>query len=193
MSQDNEKAISRRGFVLGAGAAAVGAGLAVQTALPWGREESAAGSEWMQVKAGSLDALREAYAAELERFATTLRPRFEAGELRAAADEDGGCAWYENPQGKTEALASVHFGLEVETDTGHPSSASVFDGDSAMAYLILAASPHAASEEGAGSYHPCYTATGAVAWDVIALARARGWYVPTADESPDPLDDARAA
>jgi hypothetical protein len=63
-----------------------------------------------------------------------------------------------------------------------------FDGDAARAYLVLAASPHAEATRNT-QLHPGHHAQEAAAWDVIAIARARGWYTPTEDECADPLED----
>jgi hypothetical protein len=141
-----------------------------------------------------LPSLREAYRAELERFAETLRPRFESGELRAEREGDyrripgttgwsSDCFTHDSPRWEIERLAEDYFGV---TFTERPmSDGGGFDGDSARAHLVLAASPHAGFT-GEGAEHPCDHARESVAWDVIALARDRGWYVPTPDEFEDP-------
>ncbi len=53
---------------------------------------------------------------------------------------------------------------------------------------MLALSPHSPHVDTA-AVHPAFMAADAAAWDVIALARARGWYAPVADESQDPAQE----
>jgi hypothetical protein len=115
---------------------------------------------------------RAAYFSDLEQLAETLRPEFEAGRLYTwRGSEDDTPAAYE-----LERLCAAHFG---------------FEGDEARAHLILAASPHAAAT---GEWmRPCNHAKEAVAWDVIEIARERGWYTPPKDEAADPLHAAEAA
>lgn len=175
---------TRRGFLaaLGVGAAAlavpVGA-MAASTSGPAG-----------------LEALRGWYRREIEKLAEELRPRFEAGELRAYRDSDfddeDGPAWRDSddqPKHLIEAACGRHFGLgkfvEGEFTLGHP---RFFEGDEAAAYLVLALSPHAPFMDTA-PIHPGLVARDAAAWDVIAVARARGYYVPAADEQKDPAQE----
>ncbi len=179
----NLKPISRRGFLASAGtvaavaalpAAAAGPALNVGRTAPWAD------------RGALLDALRRAYFAELEAFATPLRPAFEAGELRASSSPtDDRIPAHEAPQGKLEALAAARFGLETTewTDEG---GNGWENGDDATAHAILAVSPHGESLDTSGDAHPALYAQEAVAWDVIALARSRGWYVPDRDEAEDP-------
>jgi len=74
-----------------------------------------------------------------------------------------------------------YFGLRVtqrEMDDGWVST----DGDDATAHMILAVSPSADDTWSADWTSPCYWAVEAVLWDVIFLARERGWYTPPPDE-----------
>jgi hypothetical protein len=143
-----------------------------------------AGWSWADFRTGLIPSLQAAYLAELERFAETLRPRFESGELRAFRDGDENAAGT-SPQWEVERLCAVHFGLQV-TKSENASGWEQYDGDAATAHAILAASPHAEYTADVVYYHPADHATSSAAWDVIALARARGWYVPTPDECEDP-------
>jgi hypothetical protein len=166
--------VTRRSFI--AAGAVAGAGT---LALPGAALAGSTPADWRSHLAG----LRTAYLAELERFAEELRPRFEAGELRAGREGDND--WDDppknpkpTPQDKVDALVAKRFGLEViEGDS--------LDGDATAAWLILAASPHADPLEDEWQ-HPCYHAMVAAGWDLIALARERGWYTPTRDEHEDP-------
>jgi hypothetical protein len=181
--------VSRRGFLAAGGALAVGA--AVFPSLP----EAGPLARWTDASGIHLTALRAAYVAEVARFAETLRPRFESGDLRAFRDGDDEEVFRDHKNGipdsphwKVEKLCAAHFGLEVAR-TKCPDGGETFDGDAARAHYILAASPHTESTEDEGFFHSCYHATTAAAWDVIALARDLGWYVPTADETEDPMLD----
>ena len=196
---------SRRGFL---GVAAVGAAatlIPMQTALPCGREEAVGATGWAEAK-GMLEPFRAAYLAELERFALTLEPRFRSGELRATrSPEDdqkripGTTGWGaecftsgRSPQDEVGDLCAAHFRVEVTTTVDpEDEGRSWFEGDEATAHLILAVSPHGPFIDD-GYDHVAYQARDAIAWDVIALARARGWYVPTETEFGDPIDDTAA-
>jgi hypothetical protein len=174
---ENKSSVTRRGFLAGCGVVAIAAGLPTP---------AMAAPTWASAKSLS-EALRAAYLAEVERLAMALRSRFESGELRGfrSGDDDGGGA---SPHWEVERLAAAWFGLEVARDEDGDSGSVTIDADARAAHLILAASPHAESTDcaGGGWNHVCYHAHSAAAWDVIALARERGWYVPTADESEDP-------
>jgi len=188
---------TRRGFLGRLGAAAALAAVPGACAAHGG---AATGSGLDTVTALG-EALRAAYLAELARFAEALRPRFASGELRAYRDVDdrqripGTTGWgdecfthSESPQYLLGRIVGEHFGIEwTEDPTSDGGVRSV--GDSALAYAILAASPHA-DVTGEGADHPCDHACESVAWDVIAYARERGWYAPAEDEHPDPMDEA---
>lgn len=131
------------------------------------------------------DGLRGAYLVELERFGEQLRPRFEAGELRAMVGADEAVPWAEAPHGKVEAAVRAHFGLMVTKEDLEDGSTRRH-GNTIAAALVLTASPHAEATDGDGFYHLADHATEAAAWDVIALARERGWYTPTEEECEDP-------
>lgn len=128
-------------------------------------------ASWRRAKEELLGRFRPLYLVELERFAETLRPRFEAGELYGYRDDEAG---REQLDGAIEA----HFGLEVP------------DGDEATAHLILAVSPSASDEELADNIqssdwsHVACAAREAVLCDVLGVARARGWYTADAGEAP---------
>lgn len=115
--------------------------------------------------------VRAAYQAELERLALKLRPRFESGELRGYIDEDF------EPFRRIENACAAHFGLKVtETKTG-------YDGDTTTAALVLAASPLLADHLwGDGCWHIANLAESVAAWDLLFLARARGWSKPMKGE-----------
>ena len=141
-------------------------------------------SPWADVAWAHRDVLRDAYRAALERFAATLRPRFESGELRGyrdGDDEDG----RRSPFWTVEALAAAHFGVELTCTPDPAGDCELLSGDEPAAHLILAVSPHAAST-GEGAVHVCAHAMQAVAWDVVSYAREQGWYVPDQGEYPEP-------
>ncbi len=56
--------------------------------------------------------------------------------------------------------------------------------------FILGVSPRTAVT-GEGADDPCDHAREATSWDVIMRARRAGWYAPTENENPDPIDGAR--
>lgn len=178
----NREGTTRRGFMAACGAAAAA------TALPAVAIGEAAGSgEKLRTppRTALLEAWRALYRVELETLAEQLRPRFEAGQLRAFRDEDERVSWDEAPHGQLEDLAAEYFGLGVKTrDDG----LSVWkDENPVVAHMILAVSPHAACT-GGGAEPPAHAAE-AAAWDLIAIARARRWYVPTEEESEDPVPE----
>lgn len=181
-TQKGDSGTTRRGFIGAIGAAAVGASLPAGAAPP---------PAWPNVQA-QIPALRAAYMAEVARLAETLRPRFEAGEIRANRevdfarfDEPGVRCTREDlenmPMGRVERIVAEHFGLVVTVTDDADVYGSTFEGDGAAAYLVLACSPN---EERVGDSwgHPCYHAQTSAALDLITAARARGMYVPTADE-----------
>jgi hypothetical protein len=164
----------RRGFI-------VTAGLAAAATLFPGRAQP--GSTGGDARRSNLDeyrtAWRFAYLEVLEDLAQALKPRFEAGELYAFRDPDSKPSDYSGLK-RVEDACSKHFGLG--------SFESGWDDDNnGTARMILAVSPHTEVTGEGGEVHPCDHAREAVAWDLIALARERGWYTPTADEFADPL------
>lgn len=181
MAANQAQEVSRRGFLAAVGA--VTAALPVQSAFPWGSEKIGAGPAWSEAVAFHRPALRTAYLEEIARFAEPLRPRFEAGELRAHADGDGYTG--NAPDDVIKAAVVAHFGLKV-TET-RSEDWIYYDGNEDVARLIMAASPHATASEAFGQApHVCHLAADAALWDVIAHARARGWYTPVENEDPDP-------
>lgn len=164
--------VSRRGFIAACGATAAAA------ALPSAAFAGAAAGASVLAHG---PALREAYMTEVGRLAESLRPRFETGDLYAARDAGGtDTAWEDQPHAMIEEACAQYFGLEAPV------------GSDTMAHLVLAASPHTVATAD-GYQHARFHAQAAAAWDVIAHARARGWYVPTADEFEDPLSPQHTA
>lgn len=164
--------VSRRGFL------AASAGVLAAASFPLPVLALAA----PRSKAGMLalaDQLRVVYLEEIEAFAETLRSRFEAGELFGF--RDGPCdEWNTEGEERIEAAVTAHFGLEVTVD-----GEGYHVGDETMAHVIIAASP-SAHEIGDGWTHPNYHARDAALWDVLRVARGRGWYTPAANESTGP-------
>jgi hypothetical protein len=146
------------------------------TLQPLLTESGASWKEWT----GAAPALRRAYLLEVERLAGELRPRFEAGEMHGAREEN-----YDGMR-RLEAACASHFGLTIkETEDEHW---TYLEADAVAAHLVLAASPSTEcsdSSEGAIYDHEAQHAIEAVSWDVLALARERAWYTPTEDELPD--------
>jgi hypothetical protein len=166
--------VSRRSFIAACGAAAATAAL---PAVALGKA-----SGWRS----HLEPLQRSIRAEVEAFAESVRPMFERGELYAArSPEDDDTPFPETAHGRLEALVTEHFGLKVtERELG---DFIEYDGDAVAAYALLACSPRGEALRST-HYHPAYHALEAISWDVIAIARARGWYVPTASECGDPID-----
>ena len=159
-------------------------GRAAGAAAGAGAIRTARSSAWSDVVWAHRDVLRDAYRAALERFAATLRPAFESGELRGyreGDDEDG----RRSPFWTVERLAAAHFGIELTCTPDPAGECELLSGDETTAHLILAVSPHAAST-GEAAVHVCAHAMQAVAWDVVSFARERGWYVPDPEEYPEP-------
>jgi hypothetical protein len=164
---------TRRGFLGALGATAAAMAL---PAVTLGTEEiaddwRAAISAWRREYRSRLPAFRAVYRAELERFAETLRPGFAAGTFRAENDHDE----FDSPQLSLENACEEHFGLA--------------DADETEAALLLDVSDQAPALADGGWPLLANWAVVAVAWDVIMLARNRGWYTPSADEGGEPLKD----
>lgn len=125
--------------------------------------------------AAQVEAIRAAYLQELERFAATLRPRFESGELRgfrngAGPHDDGDMDLKRAPVDVLTDLCAAHFGLDLEADEQGYSNA----------YLIRLVSPNEYDTE--DDQPICGQAAIAVTYDVLSIARERRWYTPTPDE-----------
>ncbi len=138
---------------------------------------------WQATCARTLDELRRAYFAEVERFAETLRPRFESGELRGMTDEEfeakGG--YERSPLHRLEGLCGRHFGLESKD--GKP--AETYEAFQ-TAYLIRSVSTGEVATEDA---QPVVgQAITAITHDVLALAKAGGWWRPRPGEMPTPYE-----
>lgn len=190
MARKNE-GTTRRGFL---GSLGVAAALPL---FPTPATHVGAPGSFTEAVSTHADGFRAAYLAELARFAESLRPRFVAGALRAFRENDhrrkpGATGWgddayiNDSPQWEVERLAAEHFGVTFARRTLRNGD-EVIDGDSARARLILAVSPHADSTGEGDNVHPCDHARESVGWDVIAYARAQGWYTPTDDETQDPI------
>lgn len=187
MAENQSTTLSRRSFLVAGGVAAAGVAVAapvVQNAFPAG---APAGRGPMNAAETYRAAWRAAYFQELEQFAETLKPGFAAGEFYSFRDDSIPGVSFGGGDGQyaLEEACVRHFGLRVE-ETIHEDGDASYEGDSGTAHAILSASPHADST-GEGAVHPCDHAKEAVAWDVIAIARERGWYTPTPDESKDPV------
>jgi hypothetical protein len=165
---------TRRGFLGALGA------VAALPLFPALATHASPSGRWADAMTGHGESLRALYLAELARFAESLRPRFQAGELRAYREDDHG-----SPQWEVERLAAAHFGVKV-TERTLANGDTLYLGDEVRARLILAASPRT-GVTGEGETVVCNHAREAVGWDVIGYARERGWYTPTADETQDPL------
>ncbi len=160
---------TRRGFLATVGAVGVAAAVPVSASI---RRNTSSGRN---AKEAYLAAWRAAYFEEIEELALALEPRFRAGEFYSFRDNDDG------GQRRIEDAAARHFNLgagEAEWERA----------DSGTARLILAASPHADATGDGSNVYPGDHAREAVAWDLLAIGRARGWYTPTADECEDPAD-----
>jgi hypothetical protein len=133
---------------------------------------------------GMIEMLGPMYLAELESFAETLRPRFEAGELYGFR-QDVGVSGDGEGEHRLERAIDAHFGLEVTRVTEDPKT---WTGDEHAARAILALSPAADLVPDLDGYnHVAYAARECVLYDVLALARACRWYRPTKDEGPKVL------
>lgn len=182
MKNPKTKSVSRRGFLATCGAAAA------STTLPspaFSAPSPAAG------KAALVEGIRSWYAAELERLGEQLRPRFEAGELRAYRDEDhqripGTTGWGDecftngSPQWEIDRLVKAHFGLATWR------VGNWIEGDRETAHMILAVSRFGDAVMECPADHAADHAVDAVTWDVIVMAQARGWYVPSPDDTEPP-------
>ena len=131
------------------------------------------------VGASALEALRADYLHRMEALAEKLRPRFESGELHGLNSEDARrCDTVLG--GSDENRPAVDL-LERECRRALVRT-------SAQAYLVLACSPSTAATFDVGCHHPVYHAMSAAAWDVIRVARTRGFYRPEEDETPTAKD-----
>jgi hypothetical protein len=170
---------TRRGFL-----AACGVGAAA-LAVPGGAAEA-------RGFADPFGGLFSWYRRMIERLAEELRPRFASGELRAPRDvdfeeEDGPARAHQDstPWRRIEAVIAAPLGIQVDESVPR-----VYVGDVARAHLVLAASPVTPFVSTDAAHHG-FAAQEVARWDVIALARARGYYVPAADEDPIPSAAAR--
>lgn len=160
--------------------------------------------EWQKAEAEALASLRAAYLADLNRLALSLRPRFESGELRGYNDRDGDeedearrafFLTHPGPSGDGgDAYAKfVRERPKLPPDILDDACAEFFGLDEAAqerdfgaafrrASLLRSVSP--GDEHTEDAQPNIGQAVIAVSLDVIAIARARGWYEPTPDECP---------
>ncbi len=140
-------------------------------------------SEWQTTCARVLEDLRLAYGAELERFGETLRSKFESGKLRGMTDSEFEAkgAYKRSPLHHLETLCGRHFGL-ASKDGKLVETYEAFQ----TAYLIRSVSTGEVATEDA---QPVVgQAITAVMHDVLALAKARGWWRPRPGEMPTPYE-----
>jgi hypothetical protein len=165
---------TRRGFIGAIGAVATAAALPTP-ALGAHRRDLRA---WREAFGALVAEFRPAYFAEVARAAEDLRPRFEAGELHGYTDAD------DEAVGKIEKACGERFGVQVE-EVDRGDGISTYEGDEVAAALVVAVSPAAVTSwDGHDWYHPGHRALACVAYDVIAVARARGFYTPEPEECP---------
>ena len=175
--------VSRRGFIGAIGAATAAAALpsaALATISTWPNAAS------------TLAFHRAEYLAEVERFALALRPRFAAGELRAFASGDDerfpGDRWLrEHPMHVLEGLCGEHFGCRATRV-----AFAYYTGPVGPSLMLLAVSPHGEATEGDWC-HVSQWAQEAAAWDVLTVARKRGFYTMAPGEERVPNGEEVAA
>ncbi len=120
-----------------------------------------------------IGAARVEYLHQVEKIAARLRPRFESGELRGFTDADlqregepGSTTW-KAPLWRLEAIAGRAFGVTEDN-----------------AIAILGVSPSAHGTDFGGWTAHRFHARAALSWDVLRVARARGWTVRGPSETP---------
>lgn len=139
---------------------------------------------WQAAQEALVARFRPEYLAEVVRLAETLRREFEAGGIYGYRGGDNGTAIESTPIERLEELCAEHFGIQVD-DEERDGNAYQVERDFMTARMILAVSPSADGASDPGVEAESFNARVAAAWDVLAVARARGWYNPTPDESPD--------
>jgi hypothetical protein len=183
---ESQSTLSRRSFIAGVGASAAGAAAAVPL-VSLGSEPAPAASTWSDAVARwreefqrRIPTFRAAYLREIEALAEANRGRFLSGELHAGRDLEEE-AWSMGDGEETmpgpdrvEALVEQHFGKANEMDA-------------ATVAVLLECSPHVPPLAPFGWNSDAQLFVVAAAWDVIAVARERGWYAVTPDEFTDPL------
>ncbi len=184
--------VSRRGFLGAIGAVTAAGAAAVTLPLPALAMPTKAARNWQSALTAWPDAVAEmkvqtdavlarfrpAYFAEVQRFAEELKPQFAAGKLYDYRGDDGGDDHH--GRHRLEAICAERFGVEVHRTTDAP----YYEGDEVTAEMICAISPaHERWDPEEDWNHPGYCARACIADDVLAIARERGWYVPTEDES----------
>ncbi len=132
---------------------------------------------WNETKAMALETLRSAWRQEIERFAEELEPRFRLGEFHGLRDPevDDACEGTA-PFNELERLCEARFAPEGRTTWAD-----------AMLGAIASPSGEATADDWADDRFWLRTAA---AYDVVRIARARGWFTPTPDEEPPPASDA---
>lgn len=137
--------------------------------------------------ATAVETLRRDYNRMIEEIAEALRPRFERGELHGWRESDNEMEEDESERwdGKGDRAELEHplFVLEQECRERLCGTAEYSDGDDLSTFLVLALSPSLV-ECWDDSATPEGNAGEAAAYDVLRIARSRGWYEPTKDETP---------
>ena len=130
----------------------------------------------MPTESATHAALKLDYLERVRAFAERLRPRFETDELHGWREED-----VENTPGDWSAAADAM----ARTPMGQLESLarSEMVRSRVEAYLVLACSPSETTVDLA-DLPVEFAAVTCVVRDVLCLARSRGWYKPTPNESP---------
>lgn len=127
-----------------------------------------------------LAGIRAAYRAELDRFACELRPRvLPGGDLSGLRDAtEAAFQEWMRARDRLEELARERFAVAEDSDEARANAA-----------LVMLMSPSAGETDhgGADILDPRSVAGEAVALDLIALARRRGWL-----PDPDTHEGARS-
>lgn len=139
--------------------------------------------EWTKAKETAIQVLRAAYLARVEQFAESARSRFEAGTLYSyrdrdfrRADDDRRSRALTPLERHTEYHPVVAFQEAIRRDFLREN----FD----EAVAVMFCSPSAEHVPGDAGDPVQSLAEDAILWDVLRIARSRGWYTATNDESP---------
>jgi hypothetical protein len=131
---------------------------------------------------------------QVERIAEQLRPRIEAGELRGFTDADGDAIeaadkkWRrEHPRTKRVGHAYRRCPMALLTKE---MTARLRLRNPHRAAVVVVASPSAPAILDPSNEHDGLWswASDMAAWDVLRIARERGWYKPHRTEYPEPAD-----
>jgi len=123
-----------------------------------------------------MSTVRAVYLAEIEALARRLRTRIESGELHGHRARD-----FKGFDSAAPALRGRRAPPQLRLEN---LCRRTLIRDCAAAFRVLAASPHAADLDGAivDLAAAPYAAAECAAYDVLAFARARGWYMPEPGE-----------